>query len=419
MIRSTPGTAARAALALGASLWLVPAVQAEPTPFTLGASLDAHRESNLLRLATGDAAPAGYSRSDTVNTASVFAGVDQPLGRQRLQAEARVYDQRFARNDVFDNRGYALAGLFEGSTVDQWGGRLALRAKRSLAAFDSTDTGVLAEANLENTRYAEALLRKGLDTALGLEAGVEHQEVDYTAAVYQRLNYRQTTGLAGVRWKGGGPLGARLALRASRGAYPQARFADGSTGEDRYRRTGVELTLEQRASDASQLNLRLGAGRTRYESFTERDDDTVTGALGWIWRPGARLRIDSQLWREPGQDAYFFQSAGEAGTVQYSRVSTGLRIDMAYELSAKVRARVGGSYAERRIDKTTVVGSDAAAVSSDRDKVAAAWLGLSWEPTRSLRLGCDWRGDARSWSELQQGYRSYAVGCNVRAAIEL
>jgi hypothetical protein len=103
-------------------------VWAEASPYTLGASQTVTYDSNLLRLSNGQAVPDGYSRADTVYTTALIAGLDQPIGRQRVYANATLRANRLSKNRIYDNEGYALAGGLDWSTVNRPAGQRRLPA---------------------------------------------------------------------------------------------------------------------------------------------------------------------------------------------------------------------------------------------------------------------------------------------------
>ena len=104
---------------------------AQTSPWYLGASLALTHEDNVYRLPDGVATPAGVSKADTITTASLLAGLDQPIGRQRLYGTASLRDNRFDRNRVLDNQGYALRAGLDWATGERIAGTLDLRAEWS------------------------------------------------------------------------------------------------------------------------------------------------------------------------------------------------------------------------------------------------------------------------------------------------
>jgi hypothetical protein len=245
---------------------LVPAARAEANPWRLGGALGLQRDSNLYRLGDGREAglPAERSKSDTITTVSLLAGLDQPLGRHRLHADASLRSQRYADNGMLDNQGWGFSGGFEWSAPERLSGALNLQSHRNLARFDADSTQVQnLQKNIERITQAEAVVRLGLVTRYSAELGYTHREVDYSASAYAAREYRQGTLMAGLRYRPSGALGFGLGWRHARTELP--RYFAGANAADRPQRDDLDFSVQWQASGASDLTARLSASRTSYE----------------------------------------------------------------------------------------------------------------------------------------------------------
>jgi hypothetical protein len=382
---------------------------AQTSPWYVGAAQTFTHESNLYRLADGADESQVRSKSDTLSSTALLAGLDQPVGRQRLYGTLSLRNNRFQDNDNLDNESYALRAGVDWETANRLSGNLDLSANRSLAQFDTfTDTGVLTERNIERSDRVSATVRLGVVTQYTAEASLEHRQVDFSAAAYDRRENRQTTATAGLRWRPGGSTVFGAGLRHTRGEYPRyLRLEDGSHLADKVTRTGLDLIANVEVGGASRIDSRLTLGRTRYDEATQRDTSGVTGFVAWNWQPGARLRLVTRLARDVGQDSYVFGGEGLDGSVDTSRTTTSLRLRADYEATAKIRLNASVTQARRDLVRTLPGGT----LSGDDDTTLFT-LGATWEPTRSLVFGCDLGHEKRSASgDLSAPYSARRYGC--------
>jgi hypothetical protein len=386
---------------------------AQTSPWYVGASQTFTHESNLYRLADGAAAPAGISKSDLVSSTALLAGLDQPIGRQRLYGNATLRSNHYRDNGDLDNEGYALRAGLDWETAGRLSGNIDLSADRGLARFDTdTDLGVQTRRNVEdNTRmFAEA--RLGVVTEYTLQASLEHRERRFSAAEYDRRENRQTTATAGLRWRPQVSTMLGAGLRHTDGRYPRfLALAGGGFEADRFTRDGLDLLGSYDSGGASRYDARLTFGRTNYSRDDARDFSGLTGFATWTWRSGGRLTLTTRLARDIGQDAFFAGNPLSGGVVDDSRTTTALRLGADYALSAKVALRASLTHSRRDLARTLPAGSLFNDVSGNDDTTELS-LGATWEPTRSVVLGCDLGHEKRSASgDLSLPYAATRAGC--------
>lgn len=390
------------------------AALAQTSPWYIGAAQTFTHESNIYRLADGAATPPGVSKSDLISSTALLAGLDQPIGRQRVYGNATLRASKFKDNSVLDNEGYALRAGVDWSTIERLSGNVDLSANRSLARFNTdTEIGLLTSKNIENTNRLAATVRVGVVTEYTAEASLEHRQVDYSAAEYAARENRQTTGTIGLRWRPSGSNVFGLGLRHTSGKYPRFRdLGNGDYAADAYTRTGVDLSAGLEVGGASRIDTRVTLGRTRYDEATQRGFSGVTGFAAWTWLPGAKLKLVTRLARDDGQNSYFSGNPFIDGVIDYSRTTTTLSLNADYEATAKIRLKAGLSVARRDLVQTLPPDALFGADASGRDTSTELTLGATWEPTRSLVFGCDLGVEKRSASgDLSQPYGANRVGC--------
>lgn len=406
---------ARAALALPATLVLAGLTQAQTSPWFAGGMVNLGHESNLLRLAKGQVAPLGASKSDQLTSIALLAGLDERISRQRIFGNLALRDNRYADNRVYNNQGYTATLGVDWATAERLSGNLSGSASRQLSSFNLQEIGLLPEKNLEAVQSMDATLRLGLEGRLALEAGIGAQRVknSLATAAVQARNYRQDTGSLGLRWRPSAASSLGLALRSTQGRYPQFRLgSDGQYQPDRYERRDIDVSATLEPSSASKLDLRLSSGKTEYDLATQRNYSGLTGTLGWGWQLSGKVALSTRLTRETGQDSYavttFF---GTPGTTDYSRITDSLRVKADYSVSPKLDFSLAWVWADRDLARTQPsLFSTAQAEGRERTQVLV--LGARWKPLRSLSLGCDLSGEQRRGSgDLGSDLGAQAFNC--------
>lgn len=409
MIQRILGSAAPLALLLAAA-----GAAAQTSPWYVGASQTVTHESNLYRLGDGVATPAGISKSDLVSSTALLAGLDQPVGRQRVYADLTLRASRYRENGDLDNDGHSLRAGIDWETIGRLSGTVEVSADRRLARFDTdTEIGVQTRRNVEDdTRFfAEAKL--GVVTEYTAVVSLEHRERKFSAPEYDRRENRQTTGTASLRWRPQGGTMLGVGLRHTEGRYP--RFDTGDDGAfvaDNYTRDGVDLLGSYESGGASRYEARVTLGRTRFDINSQRDTSGATGQASWTWRPGGRLSTITRLVRDTGQDAYVSGSPLIDGVIDTSRTTTTLSLGARYEFSAKIQLRADLAYARRDLVRTLPPTALISADARGRDNTTQLSLGATWTPTRALVIGCDAGHETRSADGvLSLPYSADRLGC--------
>lgn len=373
---------------------------AESSPYYVGVSQNFGHESNLLRLNEGATAPAGYSKADTVSSTSLLAGIDQPFGRQRVRGDVALRAIRYSDNDVFNNQSYTANLVLDWETVNRLSGTLAGSANRSLSSFNRQDEQFLRDRNYEDSKTLDATVRLGLVTQYSLLAGFNHREVDNSLQLdsVQARNFRQDSASLGLRWQPSSLITLGVGLRASQGTYPKfLRQNNGNFLDDGYKRNEIDLTADYRPTGQSTIAARISSGKTSYDRATQRNFDGVTGSLTWGWGVTGKLRLNSSLLRETGQDSTVTSRLTNAPTADYSRVSTTLRVAADWAATSKIA--VNASVAAGQRDLVGSVPINGVIRNADgRERTTTFSVGARWAPTRNTLVGCNANTDRVSGS---------------------
>lgn len=378
-------------------------------PYALTASQSVTHESNVLRAESEVALPEGLSRADTVYTTVLQGGIDQPIGRQRIFGDASVRRTQFQHNSLYDSNGYRLAGGADWQTVGRWSGSLNLSTQRSLGQLSNDEAGVLTHGNTEHTRQADSALRWGVSQRLAAEAALNWRDVRFSAPEFASREFRQRSAYLGLRH--GLAAWWSLGWRESRGAYPRFRsLGDGRYEGDRFGRRELELKAAMPTGGASDLALRLGWGRTRYDNASTRDISGLYGSLDWTWRPTGNLRVQAHVSREPAQEAYFLNTLFGRGRLSYDREATLVQLKADLVLTGKTSLFAAWGFTDRSLARSIDVGGLTLDDVPVHDRTWQYSLGLRWQPTRTWLLGVDLLGEERrDTTALSRPYHSTTI----------
>ena len=354
------------------------AATAQSSPYYIGLAQTIAHDSNLIRLRDNQQLPVGLSKSDTVSSTALIAGIDQPFGRQRLFGTANLSSNRYSSNSDFNSSAYALRLGLDWQTVERISGRVSVASDRTVRADarDANDQFIL-RSNAETAHQLDASVSVGLVTRLSAEATVLRRDVRYSAAQAAFREYQQTGASLGLRYKPGSAITWGLGLRQTRWDYPSLLVGTADTN-DRRTRNDVDASLVWQPSAVSSFDVRLSSSKTEHKRFDTRDFSGVTGSLGWDWQPTAKLRFNTRLARDTGQDA-------DRVTTAFSRTTDTLRIGADYALSAKIGVNLAVNAYDRQVDGRGLVVTGLAG----REKGNSLSFGARWAPVRSTVVGCN------------------------------
>ncbi|MBK9135698.1 MAG: MtrB/PioB family outer membrane beta-barrel protein [Betaproteobacteria bacterium] len=387
---------ARLALACIASLASAGALAQEPNPYYVGASQSLVRESNLFRV--DDAAS---PTRDTVSVTSLLAGIDQPIGRQRLFADFALRAVRHDESkDLNHTGGNLLVGL-DWSAADAFEGRLSASRDRALARYGA-DLGFTAASGkvLQTADEFVARGQYGLVSLLSLEAGYTRRELDFS--VESGNAFEQDTVSAGVKYRPGGALTLGLGVRRTDGSFPYAGPTGAAVRSDDYDRNDVDLQAVWVPTGASMLTARLSRTSEDHEGFVVREVRTTTGLVSWNYKPTGKLGVTASYVRDTGAETTFSQRTPGAAAVS-SPLATAGQVEVDYLVTGKIKAQLMA----RRLNRDLV---DATGVlPAGEDSLTEYRLGVEWSPLRSLTVGCGVGRERRSTASAL----SYAYSANV------
>jgi hypothetical protein len=345
----------------------------------------------------------------------VAAGLDQFIGRQRVYADAQVNAYRYQDNDELNNHGYRLSAGLDWATVERASGTLRVFTRDTLARFSGVGAAQIPVAanNREELDQIDGTVLLGRVTRLRGELGFGWRQLRYSAPEYDRSENDQDYFSAGLRYRPGGSSTVGAGFRRTSGEYPRRDVdANGNPVAEVYDRNDFYVDADWTPSGASKLFARLFYGSTEYETFSQRDFSGLTGEVGWDWQPTGKISVRTRLSQFTGADGYLYDDGPDFGIADNSRTTTTLRLNATYEVTAKVRAYGGGSYARRDLVNRLFAADGAVITLSGVDYPWTLNAGLSWAPRHWAVLSCDATSQGRDGVPgLERPFSNTRVGC--------
>ncbi len=401
-------TLQRACVAAAVGLLCGAGALAQSSPYYVGVAQSLDHDSNLFRIGGGVSLPANaQSKSDTLSTTSLVAGVDQTWGRQRLTGSGSLRATRFSSNDHLNNEGYGFNLGLDWATIERVSGRLAVSSDRSLRGYDPAYNGGVATKNIEDNNLLSGTVRVGVVTRLTAEASASRRHVRFSSPAYASAEYDQTTGSLGLRYRLGGATTAGLAWRQS--------SVKPVLGADPFKRRDIDLTANWVPSGLSTVYARLSHSSTDHSRLPARDFSGFTGELLANTQATGKIKLGARVARELGQSSYDFVGLDallrpQRLTEEFNRVGTSLRFTADYELSAKIAINASVDHVRRNFDGTQFA-------SAGDDRTTSLALGARWLPTRAIQVGCNVSHAKRSVNNVGlapvgNNFASTGFGCS-------
>ena len=387
------------------------------SPWYLGASLARAHDSNVYRLpeALGPV-------SDSYTTASLLAGLDQPIGRQRLFADVALRRQDFQKLSELDNNGYGVNAGVDWETVRQFSGSLKFGAEKSLASYGSpfvTDPTVQRQRNILKERTFELSAQRGtVANTLQPFAAYNYRNTDYSATAFQFRNNTRHGLRAGVRWRPSDRLMLGAALAEARGKYPTSFLPGGVVGQDEYKSHGIDLLGDWTISGASSINGRIGYEKRSYDAGSRPDFNGFNGLLRWRWQPTGKLMFTTSLVRDADDTDRLLPATGTDLTAAGSRVTNSVILEGTWNATAKVSLTASYRYSDRKLVNPVLTAAGAPQTRTGSDTTRLAGIGVNWAATHNVSLGCNVGRQTRSVdSDLSYPYKANTVSCQVQGLL--
>jgi hypothetical protein len=384
----------------------------DPNPYYIGVSQSFTRDSNLGRV------PSNFAKSSEMfSSTGLNAGINQPFGRQRLRIDGNVTSNRYSDSSALNNTGYGLNAALDWSTIERLSGTLGYTNSQSLASFFSPLTPLGTERNVKTTEELSAKFLLGGVTILSFTGELSHRKLGNSAPAYLNQAYNQNAGSLGIRYRVSGALDAGVALRMTRGNYPNYQAIPGGFLEDDLNRRDIDLTASWVPSGLTTISTRVSLGKQTHSVAAVRDFSGVTGSISVQHKPAGRLSYSGSISRDTGTENSFITQLGPRGVrieslSDNSQISTSAQLTANYEITAKIQANATARML------TSEVGISGLP-SSGTNTTTGIDLGLSYAPFRNLVIGATLGFEQRNTtSTLSSGYRTNTMGVSAKYTLQ-
>ena len=360
--------------------------RADLEPFSFGASENLQHQSNINHT---DSAVA-HNVSDWVSTTELNAAIDEPVGRDKLTANAAVDFNRYKRLHGIDSTGYHAATEFDWNTIGDLSGSLGADSHRSQYfngqtsdfSFGGTPIGTTTVRNLQTDSHAFARISLGGPSRWTIFGGADANRRNYSNDLYKINDQRQWSTNLGTRYATSPDLNFGIVGSYTRGDYPQGSLQG---TESDFNSKSVSATTDWQASGNSHLSASLG-GSAYFSDAFGGTRHFANGSLSWVWTPPSHISVNLLLRRSSDADT----SGGVATGIQGASSLNGTSINNAahllatYSLTAKTNIDASIDYTQRKYENLITILGEV----SGTTRTARLFLTVRYQPTRTTDLSC-------------------------------
>lgn len=381
----------------------------EELPLFLSLSQSMTRDTNLLR---DDA----NRKQDYISSTSLSGGINKAYGRQnyRLTAEASHHD--YKHNSQYNNDGYALSGAAESELGSDFKLSLSGASSRFLPNFENqTDRSV---RNIQTNKQYAADLRYGLYGRWSTNATVSRTETRYNYATWD--NKTSVVRAVGLRFMPSDLVYFGTSLSRSDTDVPNRVLVGVAAVGEKIERTSLGFNTYWVVTGFSRLSGSLAVTNENHPADKRRNFKGVTGSAAWNYTPGGKMSYALTWVRNTSNEGG--QTLGQNINAD-SVFSTNNRLTNTFTGSARWQATakvgVNAAYTHALYQEDYGVGTAVALTNSSvNGRYNGLSLGVSYQPIRSVDLGCDAQRYDRTRSTFSRAYSGNALTCRASFTID-
>jgi len=314
-------------------------------------------------------------RSDTVRSTDLGAALrmDLPSDRSFLSVGAKASQKRYDALSQFDHTERQFDALYQWEYGQTWRGRLRHRFDERLynyygGFFTQPETPRATED------VAEVALR--ITPQLDLPVTYTQHSVRYDdAGLAQRYNQDDRGLQLALSYTSGRLSTFRVGMRQTDVRFPDRSAADVANIDSGYRDREVFVDVGWRLTDTTVLNGRIGRLDRTFDSLSNRDTQLISMSTGIDWRYSPKTALFLRGYRQP-------QSNSQADFRLYV-ISTGVEARVQYDMTAKTRIGLTGSYEQQKYQSFS---NTASAATGGNDRVTRLGATVEYAPTQRVLL---------------------------------
>lgn len=380
-----------------------PPLRDSSSPYYLSVSQSYTHDSNVFRLADNQSLANGSPRDDNIWTTGLRLGLEQPISRQRIFADALIRYNKYDHQSQLSNTSYGVNLRGEFQTVNNISGDVHYTRSEYQAMFeDNRSVALVTTRNRLSTNEAGLRVQYGMYSKWILEGTALYRDQSYSAVQYQYQDQRETTlGLA-AKYRPSDVLTLGVGVRASSGDLPNYQAVAGGPTGDSYDRQDIDLLGTWKVSGRSTLNGRISATHSKHDLATERNFTGITGELGANYQVSGRLNLDANLSRDTNDTGTLYSSTLPSGApsstrLADTRVIDALRLAANYDLTGKIRLNGAVRYVYRNLKGVGIVNGDGSlnSIQNGTDRTVGVAIGATYTITRAWSASCSIGHDRR------------------------
>lgn len=373
-----------------------------PRLFTFGVSQGFSYDDNLFRVAPGT--PRDH---DVESITGLHLGLNHRLNRQHLFVNIGLGVHRFQDHDELNHASSSLNMGVNWATVGDLNGVVRYAQSRALADYATPGAALLTERNMEHSQLFELSARRPLTTQTAVRGSYQHRRVDFSSNAYLDREYIQHVYSVGVEHGVARALRLGVGLRYTDGRTPRyTETAPGVYRADDNKRRDIDFTAEYDPSERSTITGRISYTRDDHTAPALADFSGVTGSLVVRHALTGKTTLTGQLVRETGSETRFAEFTGSptGRSFDANRITNSLLLGVGYQPTAKIEAR--GNYRVNRSKLDSPLGG------SGHNTTRAFGIGVGWEVTRAMEVGCEFERERRSSNTaLSSAYKFNTAYC--------
>jgi hypothetical protein len=357
--------------------------RAELEPFSFDASETLQHESNILHGVGSD------RRADWLSTTEFRAALDQQISRERLKASASVDLDRYGHADRKRNAvGYAASGEFDWETVGDLSGAIGADSRRHQYLYGLDEGPASTSRNLQTDNHAFARVQLGGMARWSIFSGFDASQRKYSDPLFDFNEVQQWAVSGGTDYSTSPDLSFGVQGRYVRGKYPKL-----AADLDSFSIKTVGVHARWVASGNTSLDANVGYAQQRTDG--EPDLHYVNGALNLHWTPPSHFAVTLGASRDSDTNAGIPPTLANLGNgVSGRALNTAAHLDVAYELTAKVKLDAEARYIHRKYVDALVPSPFSFGTDQQFEHVTGTTnttrftLGATYTPTRTITTGC-------------------------------
>jgi len=360
-------------------------------------------DDNLFRVApnitdvTTTFAP-NASKDDYINSTTAGANGQWFLGRQAVDLNLHVDENRFARNKDLNNTSGDGKLVWDWRLGGYFSGQAGATYDRSLASF--SETRYLGRDMVADASYFGSA-RYQVGPRWAVVGGVRDSDTKHGAVPAQFDNFHSKTGNAGIEYATDVNDTFLLEYTYFDGRFPNNIIVGGAPFASDYHENLVRFTVNYAPSEKTSFNAKIAHLTRDYNEVAFGKFSGILWRVSMDWRPTDKTELVAQTWHEihaysVSAADYFLSKGGSLGPVWNPREKLALSVVVSLE------------------DQSYITSSTSALTLGSRDdKLTGEQLNIAYKPRSAWLLNFFVRNEQRRSNQSQFRYNDKLANVSV------